>query len=98
MSICRLFDIRQQTLVGRDEAARELGQSHPNFRQPYNTLIASLGQVGDIDGAHAVLTNGLARFGEAFRVLMLLPLSELRELRPEDSDHLIDGFRKAGLA
>ena len=78
--------------------ARELGQSHPNFRQPYNTLIASLGQVGDIDGAHAVLTNGLARFGEAFRVLMSLPLSELRELRPEDRDHLIDGFRKAGLA
>src|SRR5215472_6229326 len=78
--------------------ARELGQSHPNFRQPYNTLIASLGQVGDVDGAHAVLTNGLARFGEAFRVLMSLPLSELRELRPEDRDHLIDGFRKAGLA
>ena len=43
-------------------------------------------------------TNGLARFGEAFRVLMSLPLSELRELRPEGRDHLIDGFREAGLA
>jgi hypothetical protein len=28
---------------------------------------------------------------------MLLPLNELRELRPEDREHLIDGFRKAGL-
>jgi adenylate cyclase len=78
--------------------ASQLRQSHPNFRQPYNTLIASLGQVGDVDEAHAVMTDGLARFGEAFRILMSLPLSELRELRSEDREHLIDGFRKAGLA
>ena len=38
-----------------------------------------------------------ARFGEAFRALMEQP-SDLRELRPEDRDHLIDGFQKANLA
>jgi pentatricopeptide repeat protein len=78
--------------------ASQLRQSFPNFRQPYNTLIAALGQTGRVDEAHAVLTEGLKRFGEPFRVLMSLPLNELRELRSEDRDHLIDGFRKAGLA
>jgi adenylate cyclase len=78
--------------------ARQLRQSLPNFRQPYNTLIASLGQVGLVDEAHAVMTDGLARFGEAFRILMSLPSNELREFRSEDREHMIDGFRKAGLA
>ena len=72
-------------------------QSFPNFRQPYNTLIAALGQVGRADEAHAVVADGQARFGDAFRTLMELP-SDLRELRPDDRDHLIDGFRKANLA
>jgi pentatricopeptide repeat protein len=77
--------------------ASQLRQSFPNFRQPYNTLIAALGQVGRPDEAHKVMADALARFGEAFRSFMSLPLSELRELRSEDR-HLIDGFRKAGLA
>ncbi|HET7884312.1 MAG TPA: adenylate/guanylate cyclase domain-containing protein [Acetobacteraceae bacterium] len=80
------------------DAASHSRQSFPNFRQPYNTLIAALGQVGRTDDAHAVLADGLARFGEAFRRLMSLPLSDLRELRPEDREHLIEGFRKAGVA
>jgi pentatricopeptide repeat protein len=78
--------------------ANQLRQSFPNFRQPYNTLVAALGQVGKPDAACEVMADALARFGEAFRSLMSLPLSELRELRPEDREHLIDGFRKAGLA
>ena len=77
--------------------ASQLRQSFPGFRQPYNTLIAALGQVGRVDEAHAVMTDGLTRFGDAFRTLMALPLSDLRELRPEDREHLIDGFRKANL-
>jgi adenylate cyclase len=77
--------------------ARQLRQSHPNFRQPYNTLIASLGQVGDVDEVHTVMTDGLARFGEAFRIFLSLPLKELRELRSEDREHLIEGYRKGGL-
>ena len=44
------------------------------------------------------MADALARFGDAFRTLMALPLDELRELRPEDRDHLIEGFRKADLA
>jgi hypothetical protein len=44
------------------------------------------------------MQDGLTRFGDAFRVLMSLPLSDLQELRPEDREHLIDGFRKAQLA
>ena len=78
--------------------ASQLRQSFPNFRQPYNTLIAALGQEGRVDEAHEVMTEGLKRFGESFRVLMSLPLNDLRELRSEDREHLIDGFRKAGLA
>jgi adenylate cyclase len=78
-------------------AARQLGRSLPNFRQPYNTLIAALGQVGRVEEAHTVMDEALARFGERFRYFMSLPLDEIRELRPEDREHLIEGFRKAGL-
>jgi len=77
--------------------ARQLRHSFPNFRQPYNTLIAALGQTGQADEAHAVMAEGLERFGEGFRHYMSLPLAELRELRPEDRQHLIEGFRKAGI-
>ena len=76
--------------------ASQVRQSFPTFRQPYNTLIAALGQVGRVDDAHAVMADGLALFGDAFRTLMLLPLDDLRELRPEDREHLQDGLRKAG--
>jgi adenylate cyclase len=78
--------------------ARQLRHSFPNFRQPYNTLIAALGQAGEIDEAQAVMAEALERFGDGFRSYMSLPLAELRELRAEDRDHMIDGFRKAGLA
>ena len=77
--------------------ARQLRHSFPNFRQPYNTLIAALGQTGQMDEAHEVMTEGLERFGEGFRHYMSLPLAELRELRPEDREHLIEGFCKAGV-
>ncbi len=79
-------------------AARKLLHSVPNFRQVYNTLIAALGQTGQIDEARIVMTEALERFGEGFRLYMSLPLSELLELRPQDRDHLIAGFRKAALA
>jgi pentatricopeptide repeat protein len=77
--------------------ARQLGRSLPNFRQPYNTLIAALGQVGRAGEAKAVMDEALERFGGRFRYFMSLPLDEIRELRPEDRDHMIEGFRKAGL-
>ena len=43
------------------------------------------------------MAEAMERFGEGFRFYMSLPLNQLRELRPEDREHLIDGFRKAGL-
>ena len=43
------------------------------------------------------MADALERFGEGFRSYMSLPLDELRELRPEDREHLIAGFHKAGL-
>jgi pentatricopeptide repeat protein len=78
-------------------AASQLRQSFPNFRLPYYTLIAALGQMGNVDEAHAVMNDALARFGKAFRIQML-PLNEVREIRADDWEHLIDGFRKARLA
>ena len=78
--------------------AGRLRHSFPAFRPPYNTLIAAYGQVGRAPEARAVMEDGMARFGERFRRLMALPLNELRELRAEDREHLIDGFRKAGVA
>jgi pentatricopeptide repeat protein len=78
--------------------ASQLRQSFPGFRPPCNTLIAALGQLGRAEEARAVMADGLARFGDAFRALMSLPLDNLREMRPEDRDHLIEGFRKADLA
>jgi TolB-like protein len=83
--------------VASIEVARRLRHSFANFRPPYNTLLAALGQTGQIDEARIVLADAMERFGEPFRTHMSLPLSELRELRPEDREHLICGFRKAGL-
>ena len=78
--------------------ARQLRQSFPNFRLPYYTLVAALGQVSNVDEAHAVMNDAIAKFGEAFRILMRLPENELLEFRSGDREHLIDGFRKARLA
>jgi TolB-like protein len=83
--------------VASIEVARQLRHSFSNFRPPYNTLLAALGQTGQVDEARIVLADAMQRFGEPFRIHMSLPLSELRELRPEDREHLICGFRKAGL-
>jgi len=81
-----------------DLGRRWIAPVSPNFRQPYNTLIAALGQVGRQEEGQAVMADGLVRFGDAFRKLMALPLDELRELRAEDRERMIDGFRKAGVA
>jgi adenylate cyclase len=78
-------------------AARKLLRSVPSFRQVYNTLIAALGQTGQVDEARTVMAEALERFGDNFRRFMSLPLNELLELRPEDREHLIAGFSKAGL-
>jgi tetratricopeptide (TPR) repeat protein len=77
---------------------RQLRHSAPNYRQAYTTLVAAFGQTGQIYEARAVMTEALERFGEGFHFFLSLPSDKVLELRPEDREHLIDGFRKAGLA
>jgi hypothetical protein len=61
--------------------------------------MAAFGQMGQVAEARAVMAEALERFGEDFRHRMSpLPPSEIGELRPEDHERLIEGFRKAGLA
>ena len=43
------------------------------------------------------MVQALERYGERFRWRMSMPLDEAQELRAEDREHLIEGFRKAGL-
>lgn len=87
-----------QDYVASIRVARRLRHSFPTFRPPYNTLIAALGQTGQVDEARIVHADALERFGERFRIFLSLPLSELRELRAEDREHMICGIRKAGFA
>jgi hypothetical protein len=43
------------------------------------------------------MDEALERFGKRFQFFLSLPLGKIRELRSEDREHLIDGFRKAGV-
>jgi len=43
------------------------------------------------------MDEALERFGKRFQFFLSLPLGKIRELRSEDREHLIDGFRKAGI-
>jgi len=54
--------------------------------------------MGKTEEGQVVLAEALERFGEGFRQFMTLPLAELKELRPEDREHLLEGFRKAGIS
>jgi len=76
---------------------RQLQHSYPNVAQSYTGLMAAFGQTGRIDEARAVMVQALERYGERFRWRMSMPLDEAQELRAEDREHLIEGFRKAGL-
>jgi pentatricopeptide repeat protein len=69
----------------------------PDYCQAYTILIAALGQTGQICEARTVMDEALERFGNRFQFFLSLPLDEIRELRTEDREHLIDGFRKAGI-
>jgi tetratricopeptide (TPR) repeat protein len=86
----------------RDYAAavattRQLCRSFPNLQNPHRTLIAALGQTGQADEAQRVLAEALQRFGDDFRTLMgpLGPSS--MEDRLEDREHMLEGYRKAGV-
>jgi adenylate cyclase len=93
---------RAHYLAGEYEAAVAVAQqarrSTPNFPAPHVTLMAALGQLGRAEEARAVLAEALERFGDRIRFYMSPPPNVVRERRPEDTEHLLDGLRKAGIA
>jgi adenylate cyclase len=77
--------------------ARQARRATPNFQSAHVTLMAALGQLGRAEEARAVMAEALERFGESIRFFMSPPPHVNRERRPEDTDHLLDGLRKAGI-
>jgi adenylate cyclase len=75
--------------------ARQTCQAYPNFQPTYRTLIAGLGQTGQASEAQRVAAEAIERFGDDFpsRYTGTRPA----ENRPEDHEHLIEGWRKAGV-
>jgi adenylate cyclase len=77
--------------------ARQLCRSFPNYQNPYRTLIAALGQTGQVGEAQRVMAEAMQRFGEDFRFhvgpLRAIPMED----RAEDREHMLDGYRKAGV-
>jgi adenylate cyclase len=77
--------------------SRRVRHLAPDYCQAYATLIAAFGQLGQVSEARAVMDEALARFGKRFQFFLSLPPDQIWELRSEDREHLIDGFRKAGV-
>jgi adenylate cyclase len=77
--------------------ARRLCRSYPNYQNTYRTLIAALGQTGQAGEAQRVMAEALQRFGEGFRFHMGPLRASPMEDRAEDREHLLDGYRKAGV-
>jgi len=75
--------------------ARQVRRSYPGSSRPvYRTLIAALGQTGQLTEAQTILSEGLELFGEDIRFAML---TKPPELSNENYAHMIDGYRKAGV-
>jgi adenylate cyclase len=96
---------RAQYMMGNYRAAvataRQLCQSYPNFRPAYFALIAGLGQIGEPAEALRQAAEAIERFGEEFGARISQAhchyFADAPENRIEDVEHLIDGFRKAGM-
>ncbi len=77
--------------------ARQLCRSYPDLQPAHRTLIAGLGQTGQSDEAQRIMAEALERFGPDLRTLMA-PLGPApMEDRAEDREHLLEGYRKAGV-
>ena len=92
---------RAYYLMGDYSAAvatgRQMCRSYPNYQNTYRTLIAALGQTGQVSEAQRVMAESLQRFGEDFRFHMAPLRASPMEDRAEDREHLLDGYRKAGV-
>jgi adenylate cyclase len=71
--------------------ARQVCESYPHVRSAYFTLVAGLGQTGQVEEARRVVAVAVERFSDGFR-----PFRHL-EIRAEDHEKLLDGYRKAGV-
>jgi hypothetical protein len=80
-----------ETAVG---IARQTCQAYPYLGAAYRTLIAALGQTGQASEAQRVHAEAIERFGDDFPSRYT---TRPAENRPEDHEHLIDGWRKAGV-
>ena len=87
--------------AGEYEAAASVAQQArretPNFASSHVTLMAALGQLGRAEEARAVMTAALERFGDNIRFFMSPPSNIFCQRRLEDTEHLLDGLRKAGI-
>jgi adenylate cyclase len=92
---------RAHYLAGEYEAAVAVAQqarrSTPNFQSAHVTLIAALGQLGRANDARAAMAEAVARFGDRIRFYISPSPNTMPQRRPEDTQHLIDGLRKAGI-
>jgi adenylate cyclase len=77
--------------------ARQLCRSYPNFQAAYRTLIAALGQTGEKAEAQRLMAEALDRFGADFRSYMGPLGPSPTEDRAGDREHLLEGYRKAGV-
>jgi adenylate cyclase len=77
--------------------ARQVCRSYPDHQSAYRTLIAALGQTGPPVEAQRVMAEALDRFGEDF-LFHMRPLGAVQwEERAEDREHMLEGYRKAGV-
>jgi len=79
------------------DVARQIRRSYPNMRPAWRTLLAALGQTGQVEEAQAVMQEAIGRFGSDFNQPATLAAISAKELRQDDREHLLAGLRKAGL-
>jgi hypothetical protein len=77
--------------------AGQLCRSFPNLQNAYRTLIAALGQTGEVDDAQRVMSEALRRFGADFRTVMAPLGTNVQEDTAAGREHMRDGYRKAGV-
>jgi DNA-binding winged helix-turn-helix (wHTH) protein len=75
-------------------AARQLCRSSPGFRPAYGILIASLGQLRQPKEAQRVARDAIKRFGNGYPARLR---RKPPEFRLRDHQHLVEGWRMAGL-
>jgi adenylate cyclase len=82
-------------MLGEYEKVRQLTNDF-EFLPNYCPIAAACAQLGDVEGAEAAKAKFLSLFSLADATKMIASHLQMCA-RPEDRDHWIDGYRKAGL-